>query len=90
MILFDCDFVAIFCFEVGKTVGGKRIVAVVNKVDFVDELWVGIDKESIDAIRTAIWELEREGYVVRNQTRDSKGKMSVTEYIIYEIPPDTS
>lgn len=47
-----------------------------------------INKEGVDAIRTAIQELEKTGYVVRRQTRDENGKMSVTEYTIYEVPPE--
>lgn len=45
-----------------------------------------INKESIDAIRTAIWELEKAGYVKRHQGRDGKGKMTAIEYTIYEQP----
>ena len=45
-----------------------------------------INKESIDAIRTAVWELEKAGYVKRQQGRDGKGKMTAIEYIIYEQP----
>ena len=30
--------------------------------------------ESIDAIRTAVWELEKAGYITRRQGRDEKGK----------------
>ena len=45
-----------------------------------------INKESIDAIRTAIWELEKEGYIIRKQSRDKNGKMSVAEYLIFEVP----
>lgn len=45
-----------------------------------------INKESIDAIRTAVWELERSGYIKRHQGRDEKGKMTAIEYIIYETP----
>lgn len=45
-----------------------------------------INRESIDAIRTAIWELEKAGYIVRRQGRDEKGKMTAIEYIIYEQP----
>ena len=45
-----------------------------------------INKESVDAIRTAVWELEKAGYIVRRQGRDGKGKMSAIEYIIYEYP----
>jgi len=48
-----------------------------------------INRESVDAIRTAIWELEQAGYVLRKQGRDSKGKMTAIEYIIYEQPTYT-
>ena len=47
-----------------------------------------INKESIDAIRTAIWELERAGYITRKQGRDEKGKMTAIEYTIYEQPQE--
>ena len=33
-----------------------------------------INKESIDAIRTAVLELEKAGYITRTQGRDEKGK----------------
>ncbi|MFR0878763.1 MAG: helix-turn-helix domain-containing protein, partial [[Clostridium] leptum] len=45
-----------------------------------------INKESIDAIRTAVWELEGAGYITRRQGRDEKGKMAAIEYTIYEQP----
>lgn len=45
-----------------------------------------INREKIDAIRTAVWELEKVGYIVRRQSRDEKGKMTAIEYIIYEQP----
>jgi hypothetical protein len=45
-----------------------------------------INRESVDAIRTAVWELEKTGYIVRRQGRDEKGKMTAIEYIIYEQP----
>ena len=45
-----------------------------------------INRESKDAIRSAINELERAGYVQRHQTTDADGKFSVNEYIIYERP----
>ena len=45
-----------------------------------------INRESIDAIRTAIWELEKAGYITRQQGRDEKGKMTAIEYTIYEQP----
>ena len=45
-----------------------------------------INRESIDAIRTAVWELEKAGYITRRQGRDDKGKMTAIAYTIYEQP----
>ena len=45
-----------------------------------------INRESVDAIRTAVWELERAGYIRREQDRDAKGKMADMVYTIYEQP----
>ncbi|ERI04379.1 DUF6017 domain-containing protein [Atopobium sp. oral taxon 810] len=45
-----------------------------------------INKESIDAIRTAVLELEKTGYIERSQGRDEKGKMTAITYAIYEQP----
>lgn len=45
-----------------------------------------INREKIDAIREAVRELERAGYIVRSRTRDEKGRLRGTEYIIYEQP----
>ena len=52
-----------------------------------------ICKEGVDAIGGALRELETAGYIVRHQLRDRQGRISDTEYIIYEQPqpknPDT-
>ena len=45
-----------------------------------------INREQIDAIRTAVWELEKAGYITRQQNRDGKGKMADMIYTIYEQP----
>ena len=45
-----------------------------------------INKESIDAIRTAVLEIEKAGYIERSQGRDEKGKMTAITYTIYEQP----
>ena len=45
-----------------------------------------INRENIDAIRTAVVELENAGYITRYQGRDDKGKMIGNEYNIYEKP----
>ena len=50
-------------------------------------------KEGVDAIGGALRELETAGYIVRHQLRDRQGRISDTEYVIYEQPqpknPDT-
>ena len=52
-----------------------------------------ICKEGVDAIGGALRELETTGYIVRHQLRDRQGRISDTEYVIYEQPqpkkPDT-
>ena len=45
-----------------------------------------INKERLDAIRTAVQELEQHGYISRQQGRDAKGKLAKVEYTIYEQP----
>ena len=45
-----------------------------------------ICKEGTDSIGSALKELERTGYIVRNRLRDSKGKIVDVEYVIYETP----
>ena len=43
-----------------------------------------ISKEGVDAVSEAVKELERSGYVIRNRKRDERGRLSGTEYLIYE------
>ena len=45
-----------------------------------------INKESIDAIREAVRELERAGYIKRSRERDARGCLRGTIYTIYEQP----
>ena len=45
-----------------------------------------ICKEGVDAIGNALRELETAGYIVRHQLRDRQGRISDTEYVIYEQP----
>ena len=55
-----------------------------------------ICKEGVDAIHSAIKELEKAGYMERHQLRGKGGRIIDTEYVIYEkphapdaVPPDT-
>ena len=50
-----------------------------------------ICKEGVDAIGATLRELEGAGYIVRHQRRDKSGRITDTEYVIYEQPqPDMS
>lgn len=45
-----------------------------------------INKEGIDAIREAVRELERAGYVTRTRVRNEKGQLGAADYVIHEFP----
>lgn len=45
-----------------------------------------INRESIDAIREAVRELEQAGYIARSRERDARGCLRGTIYTIYEQP----
>jgi hypothetical protein len=49
-----------------------------------------INREKIDAIREAVRELERAGYIQRSRERDEKGRLRGADYVIYEQPPPIS
>ena len=45
-----------------------------------------VNRQKIDAIREAVRELERAGYIKRSRERDSKGRLRGADYVIYEQP----
>jgi hypothetical protein len=45
-----------------------------------------INRESVDAIRTAVQELERAGYITRSRERKENGQLGGAEYVIREQP----
>ena len=56
-----------------------------------------ISKEGVDSIGAALKELEVERYLIRNRLRDERGRITDTEYVVYEYPrpldtalPDTA
>ena len=49
-----------------------------------------INREGIDAIREAVRELERAGYVTRTRVRNEKGQLGAADYVIHEFPVPTS
>ena len=48
-----------------------------------------ICKEGVEAVGNTLKELEKAGYMVRRQLRGTNGRITDTEYIIYEKPQDT-
>ena len=47
-----------------------------------------ICKEGVEAIGNTIKELEKAGYIVRRKLRGSTGRITDTEYVIYEQPQE--
>ena len=64
----------------------SQILSLPDNWDYTLRGLACINKESVDAIRTGVQELEQAGYVSRRQGRDSRGKMTAVEYLIYEQP----
>ena len=69
--------------------GKGSLVADVISADDWDYTLSGlsyINRESKDAIRSAVNELETAGYIRRRQTTDASGKFAANEYTIFERP----
>ena len=62
------------------------ILHILNIGNYTTRGLAKICKEGVDAIGSALRELETAGYIVRNQLRDQQGRISDTEYVIYEKP----
>ena len=68
----------------------SQMLSLPEKWDYTLAGLSAINRESKDAIRSAVNELEKAGYIRRRQTVDSRGKFSGNEYIIYEQPQPLS
>ena len=64
----------------------SQMLSLSDEWDYSHKGLASINKESVDAVRTAVLELEEAGYVVREQTRAAQGTFSQTAYTIYEQP----
>ena len=62
----------------------SQMLSLPDDWDYTLKGLAAINKESVDAIRTAIWELEDAGYVVRTRVRDER------DYYVYEYPQTPS
>jgi len=47
-----------------------------------------ICREGVDCIGATLRELEKAGYIERNMLRDERGRITDTEYVIYEFPQE--
>lgn len=68
----------------------SQMLSLPEKWDYTLQGLVYINREQIDAIRQAVHELERAGYIVRTRERDSRGRLRGAEYTIYEEPQPPS
>ena len=68
----------------------SQMLSLPDSWDFTLRGLASINKESLDAIRTAVLELEKHGYITRRQLRNSSGKLAKIEYTIYEQPQQPS
>lgn len=64
----------------------SKMLSLTDEWNYTTRGLASICKEGVDAIGAALKELESCGYLVRNQLRDAKGRISDTEYTIYESP----
>ena len=68
----------------------SQMLSLPDDWDYTLKGLAAINKESVDAIRTAIWELEDTGYVVRTRVRDERGCLRGCDYYVYEYPQASS
>ena len=64
----------------------SQILSLPEEWDYTLQGLAYINREQIDAIRQAVHELERAGYIVRVRERDNRGRLRGAEYTIYEEP----
>ena len=64
----------------------SMILSLPDEWNYTTRGLAAICKEGVDAIGSALKELETAGYIVRRQLRGAKGRITDTEYIIYERP----
>ena len=62
----------------------SKMLSLTDEWDYTTRGLAAICKEGVDAIGAALKELESHGYLVRRQLRDSRGRITDTEYTIYE------
>ena len=76
--------------DTGLTLKSKGLLSMMlslpDEWNYTTRGLAAICKEGVDAIGAALRELEQAGYIERHQLRGAGGRISDTEYIIYEQP----
>jgi len=76
--------------DTGLTLKSKGLLSMMlslpDEWNYTTRGLAAICREGVDCIGAALKELETAGYIVRTQLRDEKGRITDTEYIIYERP----
>ena len=66
----------------------SKMLSLPDNWDYSQAGLARICKDGEDSIGSALKELEKYGYLVRERTRDANGRMSSMVYHVYEIPKD--
>lgn len=64
----------------------SKILSLPDKWDYSLRGLSKLNTDGIDGVRSAVKELEDAGYIIRRQLRDKGGRMSSSEYLVFEIP----
>jgi len=64
----------------------SKMLSLPEDWDYTTRGLATICKDGVDSIGSALKELEKRGYLVRNRLRDERGRIKDTEYVIYETP----
>jgi hypothetical protein len=64
----------------------SKILSLPNEWDYSLKGLAKLNTDGIDGVRSAVKELEDAGYIIRRQLRDKDGRMSHSEYLVFEVP----
>lgn len=68
------------------TLKAKGLLSLPEDWNYMTRGLAAICKEGVDSIGAALRELESAGYLSRHRLRDKSGRISDTEYVVYESP----
>ena len=64
----------------------SKILSLPDEWDYSLKGLAKLNTDGIDGVRSALKELEDAGYIIRRQLRDKGGRMSHSEYLVFEVP----